>query len=126
VRYMLLVYSQQSPDSTGRLKLDSETTRETANRHRAVLEETSRLGILRGADPLQGTDTAKTVRTNHGAISVTDGPFAETKEHLAGYYILDCPDIQNAIEWAKKIPTDCFGDYGCIEVRPIHEIYAAP
>jgi hypothetical protein len=126
VRYMLLIYSQQSPDRPGRSDTDSLMMGETANQHRSLLEETGRLGILRGADPLQGAATARTVRTNQGTVSVTDGPFAETKEQLAGYYILDCSDMHEAIELAKKIPTDCFGGCGCVEVRPIHEIYAAP
>ncbi len=50
---------------------------------------------------------------------VTDGPFAETKEQLAGYYILDCENLDDAIEWAAKIPTRCRGGDGCIEVRPL-------
>ena len=48
-----------------------------------------------------------------------DGPFAETKEQLAGYYILDCKDLDEAIAWAARIPTACKGASGCIEIRPI-------
>ena len=48
-----------------------------------------------------------------------DGPFAETKEQLAGYYILDCENLDEAIAWAAKIPTACKGEEGCIEIRPI-------
>ena len=55
-------------------------------------------------------------------VLVTDGPFAETKEQLAGYYILECKDLDEALEWAAKIPSSCGGASGCIEVRPIHEI----
>jgi hypothetical protein len=50
---------------------------------------------------------------------VLDGPFAETKEQLAGYYILDCKDLDEAIGWAAKIPTACKGGEGCVEIRPI-------
>jgi hypothetical protein len=53
---------------------------------------------------------------------VLDGPFAETKEQLAGYYILDCENLDEAIEWAAKIPTACQGVEGCIEIRPIASI----
>jgi hypothetical protein len=53
---------------------------------------------------------------------ILDGPFAETKEQLAGYYILDCKDLDEAIEWAKKIPTACKRGEGCVEIRPIAEI----
>jgi len=54
-----------------------------------------------------------------GQVLVTDGPFAETKEQLAGYYILDCKDLDEAPEWAARIPTACASGSGCIEVRPI-------
>jgi hypothetical protein len=54
-----------------------------------------------------------------GKALTTDGPFAETKEQLAGYYILDCKDLDEAIEWAAKIPSSCGGASGCIEIRPL-------
>ena len=50
---------------------------------------------------------------------ITDGPFGETKEQLAGYYIVDCKNLDEAIEWAAKIPTGCRGGEGCIEIRPL-------
>ena len=53
-----------------------------------------------------------------GQALITDGPFAETKEQLAGYYILECADLDEAIEWAEKIPSSCKGGEGCIEIRP--------
>jgi hypothetical protein len=62
------------------------------------------------------------VRHENGKPLVTDGPFAETKEQLGGYYIIDCKDLDEAISWASKIPTHCGGGRGCIEVRPIHDI----
>jgi hypothetical protein len=62
------------------------------------------------------------VRIENGKTLITDGPFAETKEQLAGYYILDCQDLDEALAWAAKIPTGCRGGIGCIEVRPIREI----
>jgi len=87
----------------------------------AVQQETQRRGIFRAADPLKYTSTATTVRMKEGKTLVTDGPFAETKEQLGGYYILDCADLDEALEWAAKIPTGCGGANGCVEVRPIHE-----
>ncbi|HUN67912.1 MAG TPA: YciI family protein, partial [Burkholderiales bacterium] len=65
------------------------------------------------------TSTATTVRLRDGRPLITDGPFAETKEQLAGYYILDCKDLDEAIEWAARIPTGCKGREGCIEIRPM-------
>jgi hypothetical protein len=55
----------------------------------------------------------------NGKALVLDGPFTETKEHLAGYYIMECANLDEAIEWAAKIPTECQGNPGCIEIRPM-------
>jgi hypothetical protein len=121
MRYMLLIYTNEqgtegmSPEEDSRIRAE----------HRAVMEETSRRGILKGAEPLEPTTTATTVRIQNGKVLVTDGPFAETKEQLAGYYILDCKDLDEALEWAARIPTACGGSTGCVEVRPIRDIEAA-
>jgi hypothetical protein len=72
--------------------------------------------------PLEPTATATTVRVQNGKVLITDGPFAETKEQLAGYYILDCQDLDEALAWAAQIPTGCRGGAGCVEVRPIREM----
>jgi hypothetical protein len=69
-------------------------------------------------DRLHGVDTATSVRVNEGAISVTDGPFVETKEHLGGFYIVDVADLDRALELAAQIPA---ADHGVIEVRPLWE-----
>jgi hypothetical protein len=62
------------------------------------------------------------VRLQDGKVLITDGPFAETKEQLAGYYILECENLDEALAWAAKIPTGCKGGLGCVEVRPLREI----
>lgn len=69
--------------------------------------------------PLHPVDTATTVRVRNGRTSVTDGPFAETKEQLAGFYLLDARDLNEAIQLASKIPP---AQYGSIEVRPTREL----
>jgi hypothetical protein len=118
MRYMLLIYSnERSSEAASR-----EEQERIAAGHGAVMAATSQSGILRGAEPLEPTSTATTVRVQHGKVLVTDGPFAETKEQLAGYYILDCKDLDEALEWAGKIPTACAGGSGCVEVRPIREM----
>ena len=117
MRYMMLVYTHE-------LEMEKASPEEMAKvfaGHMTVQQETQRRGIFRAADPLKFTSTATTVRIKDGKTLVTDGPFAETKEQLAGYYILDCADLDEALEWAAKIPTSCGGATGCIEVRPIHE-----
>jgi len=120
MRYMMLVYTQETYNAT------PEERAQVFNGHMAVQQEATRRGILRGADPLQATASATTVRVHEGKVLVTDGPFAETKEQLAGYYILDCADLDEALEWAAKIPSACGGASGCIEVRPIRQIPSAP
>jgi hypothetical protein len=114
MRYMMLVYSTEGPDG-----LSGEEADRIMSGHRRVMEEATRRGVLEGAEPLAPTSTATTVRVQNGQMLVTDGPFAETKEHLAGYYIIDCENLDQAIEWAAKIPTECQGGAGCIEIRPM-------
>ncbi len=81
--------------------------------------EFQRLGVLVAGDGLYPTQTATTVRVRDGERDVTDGPFAETKEQLGGFYVLDCKDLDEAIEWAAKIPG---AQTGAIEVRPAIEV----
>lgn len=115
MRYMMLIYSREDEAAT------ADDLRAVAEAHKAVMEETHQRGLFRAADPLQPSATATTVRVHNGKALVTDGPFAETKEQLAGYYILDCEDLDEALSWAAKIPTACAGGTGCVEIRPIRE-----
>ncbi len=116
MRYMMLIYTQETETRS------PEEMKVVSAAHWAVMDETTRRGILCGADPLEPTSTATTVRMQDGKVVVTDGPFAETKEQLAGYYILNCKDLDEALEWAARIPSACGGASGSVEVRPIHEI----
>jgi hypothetical protein len=79
-------------------------------------EELQTRGLLVGANQLQPSSTATTVSVRDGETIVTDGPFAETKEVLGGYYLIDVETLDEALEWAAKIPS---ARYGHIEVRPI-------
>ena len=97
-----------------------------AEAHRALLNETGQRGILRGAEPLEPSVTATCLRMKDGKAIVTDGPYAETKEQLAGFYILDCENLDEALEWAAKIPTGCQGGAGLVEVRPLREMRRPP
>jgi hypothetical protein len=117
MRYMLLIYNQENYKG-----LSPEQGDQSSATHRAVMDETTRRGIFRAAEPLHPTSTATTVRVQNGKVITTDGPFAETKEQLAGYYILDCKNLDEAIEWAAKIPTECSGGAGCVEIRPIRDM----
>jgi hypothetical protein len=117
MRYMFLIYSQETPEG-----LPPEEVEELKKAHKAVMEDSARKGVLCGVDRLKATATATTIRMKNGKAITMDGPFAETKEQLAGYYILECQDLNEAIEWAKRIPSSCRGDAGCIEIRPIAEL----
>src|ERR1051326_7915708 len=115
MRYMMLIYSREDPEAAAR----AEDRQKLRMAHAAVMQEATRKGVLQGAEPLKPTSTATTVRMIEGKPLITDGPFAETKEQLAGYYIIECKDLDEAIEWAAKIPTACKGGEGCIEIRPL-------
>ena len=115
MRYMLLIYTTElDPLTVPHAELER-----IAEAHRAIMEETRKRGILVAADPLQSTVTATTVRQQKGKVLTLNGPFAETKEQLAGYYILECADLDEAIEWASRMPTACAGADGCVEIRPL-------
>lgn len=115
MRYMLLIYTQEDQIAAA----SPQEMATVANGHRRVMDEARSKGVLQGAEPLAPTTTATTVRLQNGKTMIIDGPFAETKEQLAGYYILECKDLDDAIAWASKIPTACGGLQGCVEIRPM-------
>jgi hypothetical protein len=75
-------------------------------------------GVLRGGEGLQAVETARSVRVKGGRVETMDGPFAETREYLGGYYVIDVPDMETATTYAALIPSAAFGT---IEVRPLME-----
>ncbi len=113
MRYLLLIYQ----DEEARSKWSEEELDLEFREYFAFGAETEKLGIKDG-DALMPTSTATTVRVRDGKILATDGPFAETKEQLGGYYMLDCNDLDEAIHIAAKIPG---AKHGSIEIRPIME-----
>ncbi len=121
MRYMMLVYSTEPPEG-----LDPAERERVRLGHMRVIDAATKKGVLMGAEPLAPVSTATTVRTYDGKPLVIDGPFAETKEHLAGYYIMECENLDEAIEWAAQIPTACMGSEGCIEIRPLRGMPTRP
>jgi hypothetical protein len=111
MQYMLLIYEDEriyGPNKTG------PALQEIVAKHMAFNKE---LGAARvGGAGLKATTSATTVRTTGGAKTIHDGPFAETKEQLGGYYLIDVPDLDAAIAVAKKLPI--FKD-GAVEIRPL-------
>jgi hypothetical protein len=73
-------------------------------------------GVMRGGSELKPTSSATTVRTRNGKVTTVDGPFAETKEQLGGYYVIEVPNLEKALEWAAKCPG---AQDGSLEVRPL-------
>lgn len=114
MRYMMLIYSNETVEYPS-----AEDLLRSRLVHRDVMREASEKGVLVGAEPLAPATAATTVRMRDGKMLITDGPFAETKEQLAGYYIIECADLEDAMNWASKIPSSCHGGEGCIEIRPM-------
>jgi hypothetical protein len=105
MQYLLLIHDDETQDN-GDLMPE----------YMAYSEALRESGALVGANQLQPSDTATTVRVRDGETLVTDGPFIETKESLGGYYLVEADSLDEAIEWAAKIPSARFGH---IEVRPV-------
>ena len=109
MQYLLLIHDDETADNGDRLPEDI-----------AYTEELRASGSLVGANQLQPTDTATTVRVRGGETLVTDGPFIETKESLGGYYLVEAGSIEDAAKLAAKIPSARLG--GSVEVRQIVEM----
>lgn len=112
VQYLCLIYSEESEW----LKLSKPEYERVFGEYHAYTDDVRRSGHLLGGNPLEPTTAATTVRVRNGRVSTTDGPFAETKEQLGGYYLLEAKDLNEAIQLAARIPG---AKYGCIEVRPV-------
>jgi hypothetical protein len=110
-KYMLLIYASDAEPPEG-----LEARRAKWFEYTQALTDS---GALVAGDALQGKETATTVRVRDGETLISDGPFAETKELLGGYYLIDVPDLDKALEWAARIPNV---HEGSTEVRPIMEM----
>jgi hypothetical protein len=116
MKYMLLVYLDEN--SLNSIERDA-CYRESAD----FARELAARGSYRGAAPLEPTTTATTVRVQRAGRMVTDGPFAETREQLGGYYLIEAPHLDAAIEIAGRVPA---AKFGCVEIRPVLEIPGLP
>jgi len=112
MQYLALIYSNEAQAAD---RSDSDTAAMFAA-YGAFTEEVKKAGVWVGGEALTPVSTATTVRVRNDKALMTDGPFAETKEQLGGYYLLECEDLDEALKWAAKIPT---AKDGSIEVRPI-------
>ena len=114
MRYLLLIYG----DENGGADMSESEQRTMMDEYFQYTEALRSAGVMQGGDALQPTSTATTVTDDGGKPLVTDGPFAETREQLGGFYLLDVENLDQAIEWAHKCPA---ATYGKVELRPIQE-----
>jgi hypothetical protein len=112
MQYLLLIYENEA--QTHAMSPDALTA--MLNEYRSFTQSIVQTGQFKAGDALQPTATATTVRVRNGKIAVTDGPFAETREQLGCYYLVEAKDLNDAVAIAARIPG---AQYGSIEVRPI-------
>ena len=112
MKFLLTIYA----DESGWTEASPADVQRIMEAYGAFGQAAQDAGVLLGGEGLQPTSTATTVRVRDGETLTTDGPFAETREQLGGYYLLDCKDLDEAIGWAAKIPG---AQSGSVEVRPV-------
>jgi len=115
MKYLCLIYQDESVPQ----KLPKAEFEKIHGEYLAFTDEIKKSGRLLGNNGLQPTQKATTVRVRDGKVTTIDGPFAETKEQLGGYYLIETKDLDEAIQIAAKIPSARFGS---IEIRPVWEI----
>ncbi|HEX4006580.1 MAG TPA: YciI family protein [Acidobacteriaceae bacterium] len=112
MQYMLMVYG----DESGWTKMTPAEQQQGAAAYMAYTEALKAAGVLQGSNRLRPTGTATTVRATDGKAQVLDGPYADTKEQLGGYYLIDVADLDAALSWASRCPAV---GHGAVEVRAI-------
>jgi hypothetical protein len=118
MKYLLTIYG----DESGWADATPEDIGQMMAAYEAFGREATEAGVMLGGEGLSPSATATTVRVRAGETVTSDGPFADTREQLGGYYLLDCRDLDEAIGWAAKIPG---AQHGAIEVRPVMDYEAA-
>jgi hypothetical protein len=116
MRYMLLIYAEEA----GWTRLTPEQQKQGVAAYGAYTEALNAAGVRVASDRLRPIATATSVRVVNGETKVLDGPYAESKEQLGGFYMIDVPDLDTALSWAARCPG---AEYGTMEVRPIWETY---
>ena len=110
MQYMLLIYEDESANAA------PQALQEVVAAHMRLAAEMREKGVMVAGDGLQPSETATTVRTTDAGQSLHDGPYAETREQLGGYYLIDVADLDAALAWAKQVPVPTGGG---VEVRPL-------
>ncbi len=112
MKYMLLIFANEA----GQQAASKAEVDQMMAAYGAYTQAMIKAGVMAGGDRLQPTTSATTVRIANGKTKVLNGPYAETKEQLGGYYIIDAPDLDAALSWAARCPA---ASHGVVEVRPI-------
>jgi hypothetical protein len=118
MRYAMLIYADQEPWLQMSEEEAAKASEESLPKWYAFMEELGKADPEMSGKELDDIRTAKTVRVRDGEVLITDGPFAETKEQIGGFFDINLPDLDTAIEFAARIPT---AEHGSIEVRPVVE-----
>jgi len=113
MKYVALIYSDEERWDA----LSEDERRDVYARYTAVASEMQAAGVMAGGNELASTRDATTVRVRGDETLVTDGPYAEVKEALGGFFLLECESEDEALEWAARIPA---AEHGAVEVRPTH------
>jgi hypothetical protein len=112
MKYLLTIYGDEKVFES----MPPDEAAQWLEKYSAFAEEATRAGVLLGGEGLQPTSTATTVRVREGERVLSDGPFVETKETLGGYFLIECDNLDQAIDWAEKVPGSW---HGAVEVRPV-------
>jgi hypothetical protein len=115
MKYAILIYG----DEKAAEKMTQADGEKVMSEYMQYTQDLIKADVMKGGSPLKPVATATSLRTKGGKIVPTDGPFAETKEQLGGFYLIEAPDLEKALDWARKCPGV---KNGTLEVRPVMEI----
>lgn len=115
MKYLVMIYASEAEEA----KMTPADVGTILQAYGAYTEALTKSGVLLASDRLRPTSEATSVRVKGGKTEVLNGPYAETREQLGGYYLIDVPDLDAALAWAARCPSS---SYGTIEVRPIWEM----
>jgi len=116
MKFLALIYADETMWAQEWTEVTQEQMAQAMAAHGAFGEAAGKAGVYLGGEGLQPTTAATTVRVRDGERLLTDGPYAETKEQIGGYYLLECKDLDEALTWAAQIPE---AQFGAVEVRPV-------
>jgi hypothetical protein len=112
MQYLLMIYGNEA----NMMSASKESIGQMVAAYGAYTEALKKAGVIRGGERLRPTSAATTVRVADGKSQVLNGPYAETKEQLGGYYMIEAPDLDAALSWAARCPA---ASHGAVEVRPV-------